>query len=307
VGIFHRNRLVSPGDVREVIEASTNISVPSDRRLIRVTPRSYILDGQVEVKDPVGMHGFRLDADVHLVTASVTSIRNLVNCIRGIGIEVEDLVPGSIASSEAVLTEDEKEIGVLLADIGSGATDVAVFRGGNICHSAALPVGGYQVTRDLSIGLGVPYELAEEAKIKFGNVTPGYEDRESITLGENEHTVPYQELYNIIAARVEEIFRLIIAETSSYDQEIVAPAGLVLTGGTANLSGVELLGQEVTGFPVRVRMPHEIAGQADTLYDPAYAASVGLLLWGARYGGQWRSPEISHPTLGDVFRRFLKR
>jgi cell division protein FtsA len=294
VDIFPPSRRVSPGDVRKAVAESRNINVPSDRNLVRIIPRYYILDGQVEVKDPLGMHGFRLDADTHLVTGSITAIRNLIDCVRGAGVDVEDLIPGAVAAGEAVLTEEEKELGVLLADIGGGTTDIALFKQGGVWHSAALPVGGYQVTRDLSIGLEAPFELAEEAKIRFGNVTPGHEPEETISLGDG-YTVYGREFHEIINARVEEIFKLIFAEISSHEYEITAPAGLILTGGTANLPGIEAFGQEVSGFSVRVRVPRDIAGPADILYDPAYAASVGLLLWGAKHGAEvwWKADELT--------------
>jgi cell division protein FtsA len=307
VGIFRRSRLVSLSDVRRAVTASTVITIPSDRRLVRIIPRYYILDGQVEVKDPVGMHGFRLDADTHLVTASVTAIRNLIDCVRGAGVEVEDLIPQSVAAGEAVLTEEEKELGILLADIGGGTTDIALFKQGGVWHSAALPIGGYQVTRDLSIGLGIPFEVAEEAKIRFGNVTPGYEPEETINIGDG-YTVYGREFHEIINARLEEIFKLIFAEISSHEYEITAPAGLILTGGTANLPGIEAFGQEVSGFSVRVRVPRDIAGPADILYDPAYAASVGLLLWGAKHGAEvwWKADELKPSSVADIAKRFFK-
>ncbi len=311
VGIFRRNRLVSPRDVRLAVAESTNVTIPSDRTLIRIMPRYYILDGQVAVKDPVGMHGFRLDADTHLVTASLSTVRNLMYCIQSAGILVEDLLPGVIASGEAVLTDEEKETGVLLADIGGGTTDVGLFRQGGVWYSTSLPVGGYQITRDLSIGLGIPSELAEEAKIRFGNVTPGYEE-DTIRMGDG-YTVNYRDFHDIINSRVTEIFSLIYAELSSHESEITAPTGLVLTGGTANLPGIEVLAHEALGFPTQVRVPREVSGPADILYDPAYAASVGILLWGARHAEElgWKPRELRTPgliesiteTIARLFRR----
>jgi cell division protein FtsA len=304
VGIFRRSRMVTAGDVRQAAQATANITIPSDRRLLSIIPRSYTLDGQVEVKDPVGMHGFKLDADAHLITASVTSIRNVLACVRGIGIEVENFIPPSIASSEAVLSDDEKELGVVLADIGGGTTDIAAFRQGRIWYSSSLPVGGYQVTRDISISLGLPYAVAEEAKIRFGDVTPGYAEEGTFTL-EEEYTVSYQQLHEVITARVEEILRLIFAEVSSQEAEIVPHAGLVLTGGTANLPGIEALGQAALDLPVKVKLPREISGPADILYDPAYAVSVGLLLWGARHRGEWKAEEIRQTSFIDILRRLF--
>lgn len=307
VGISRRSRLVSPQDVRRAIAESTNVTIPSDRTLVRIAPRYYLLDGQVAVKDPVGMHGFRLDADTHLVTASLSTVRNLIYCVQSAGVVVEDLLPQVIASGEAVLTEEEKEIGVLLADIGGGTTDVGLFRQGGVWHSTSLPVGGYQITRDLSIGLGIPSEVAEEAKIRFGNVTPGYED-EAIRMGEG-YNFNYREFHDIISARVTEIFSLVYADLSSHEQEISAPAGLVLTGGTANLPGIDSLARDVLGLPTQVRVPREVSGPADILYDPAYAASVGILLWGAKHAEElgWKPSEIKPPSLREMIMRLFRR
>jgi cell division protein FtsA len=308
VGIFRRSRLVSPADVRKAVAESTNITIPSDRRLVRIIPRYYILDGQVEVKDPVGMHGFRLDADTHLVTASATAVRNVVDCVRSAGVEVEDLIPGAVAAGEAVLNEEEKELGAFVADIGGGTADIALFKQGGVWHSAALPIGGYQMTRDLSIGLGIPFELAEEAKIRFGNVTPGYEAEETINLGDG-YTVSGREFIEMISVRAEEMFKLIFAEIVSHEYEITAPAGLILTGGTANLPGIEALAQEVSGLSTRVRVPREVTGPADILYDPAYATSVGLLLWGAKHGAEvwWKAEEIKPPSPVEIIKKLFRR
>jgi cell division protein FtsA len=299
--------MVSAGDVKRATQATANITVPSDRRLLSIIPRCYILDGQVEVENPVGMHGFRLDADAHLITASMTSIRNLLACVRGVGIEVEDLIPQSIASSEAALTAEEKELGVILADIGSGTTDIAIFSEGRIWYSSSLPIGGYQVTRDLSIGLGLPYEVAEEAKIRFGNVDPDYEEGGTFTLGKNGYTISHQELHEVITARVGEIFRLIFAEVSSQESEAKVPSSLVLVGGTANLPGIDAFGAASLGLDVKVRLPREASGPADILYDPAYAASIGLLLWGTRHGGEggWKVREIKQATFMEAVRGFF--
>jgi cell division protein FtsA len=297
--------MVSAADVKRATEATLNIAIPSDRRLLSVIPRHYILDGQAEVKDPVGMYGYRLDADAHLITASANSVHNLLTCVYDIGIDVEDLIPQAIASSEAVLTDEERELGIVLADIGCGTTDIIAFKQGKMWYSAALPVGGYQLTRDLSIGLGLPYKVAEEVKLKFGDVSPEYENDGTFTLGDNGYTISYQEVYKVIAPRVEEIFKLILAELSTQEGEVVVPAGLMLVGGTANLHGIEALGQGIMGFPVKVGLPRGVSGPADILYDPAYTASVGLLLWGARHAGNkwWKSQGSRQDSLIDMLKR----
>ncbi len=208
--------------------------------------------------------------------------------IRGIGIDIDDLVLEPLASSDAVLTEDERQVGVILADIGGGTTDVAVFREGSIWHTSILPVAGYQLTRDVAIGLGLPFEVAEEMKKKYGSVVPVNDSQTEPAnpLSENGHGVSYQDLCDIIRARVEEILRLILLELPRSEYEKLIPAGLVLTGGSSNLSGIAGLGQEVLGIPVRIGVPTGMYGIAETLRDPAHATGVGLLLWGAKYKRQ---------------------
>ncbi len=293
VAITRNDRVVRPDDLKRVLSSAQSVKTSSDRRLLHVIPRSYAVDGQSGIINPVGMHGFRLDVETHVITAAVTSIQNLVKCIRSIGIDIEDLVLEPLASSEAVLTEDEKQVGVILADIGGGTTDVAVFRDGSIWHTSILPVAGYQLTRDISIGLGLPFDVAEEMKKKYGSVMPVYEGKAetNTTMSQDGHGVSYQDLCDIIRARVEEIMKLILLEMPSSDYDTLVPAGLVLTGGSSNLAGTAALGRDVLRIPVRVGTPMDVNGIADVLRDPAYATSVGLLLWGSKHEGgkNWRS------------------
>jgi cell division protein FtsA len=285
VAITRNDRLVRPDDLKRVLQCAQSIKVPNDRKLLHVIPRSYAVDGQVGVKNPVGMHGFRLDVETHVITAAVASVQNLAKCIRGIGVDIEDLVLEPLASSEAILTEDEKQVGVILADIGGGTTDIAVFKDGSIWHTSILPVAGYQLTRDVAIGLGLPFEVAEEMKKRYGSVMPVYEGKAESTsiIAEDGHGASYQDLCDIIRARVEEIVRLILLELPRSEYEALVPAGLVFTGGSANLPGIDALGREILRLPVRVGTPTNMSGITDTLRDPAYATSVGLLLWGAKH------------------------
>ncbi|MBA7479459.1 Cell division protein FtsA [subsurface metagenome] len=293
VAITRNDRVVRPEDLKRVLASAQSVKIPGDRRLLHVIPRSYAVDGQAGVINPVGMHGFRLDVETHVITAAVTSIQNLVKCIRSIGIDIEDLVLEPLASSEAVLTEDEKQVGIILADIGGGTTDIAVFKSGSIWHTSILPVAGYQLTRDVSIGLGLPFDVAEEMKKRYGSVMPVYESKAETTtaISQDGHGVSYQDLCDIIRARVEEIIKLILLELPNSEYENLVPAGLVLTGGTSNLSGIAALGREILRLPVRVGAPANISGITDTLCDPAYATSVGLLLWAAKNEGRqdWQS------------------
>jgi len=303
VAITHNDRLVRRDDLRRVLAQSQSIKVPNERRLLHVIPRGYAVDGQVGVKNPVGMHGFRLDVETHIITAAITSVQNLVKCIRGIGIDIDDLILEPLASSEAILTEDEKQIGVILADIGGGTTDIAVFKESSIWHTAILPVAGYQLTRDVAIGLGLPFDVSEEMKKRYGSVMPVYESKteNASAISADGHGVSYQDLCDIIRARVEEIMRLIMLELPRSDYEELVPAGLVLTGGSANLSGIEALGRDILRLPVRVGVPTDMSGITDVLRDPAYATSVGLLLWGVRNEGRqvWKSQ--------GPLRRFISR
>jgi len=306
VAITRNDRLVRSDDLKRVLACAQSVKVPSDRKLLHVIPRDYTIDGQAGVRNPIGMHGFRLDVETHIITAAVTSVQNLVKCIRGIGIEVEDLILEPLASSEAVLTEDEKQMGVILADIGGGTTDIAIFREGSIWHTSIIPVAGYQVTRDIAIGLGLPFDVAEEMKKKYGSVMPVYESKaETATpISEDGHGVSYQDLCDILRARVEEIIRLIMLEMPNSEYAMLVPAGLVLTGGTANLSGIGALGQDILQLPVRVGVATGISGITDTLRDPAYATGVGLLLWGAKYQNMqtWRTHGF-----GVTLRRLVSR
>jgi cell division protein FtsA len=304
VAINRSDRLVRPDDLKRVLECARSIKIPSDRKLLHVIPRSYAVDGQTGVKNPVGMHGFRLDVETHIITAAVTSVQNLVKCIRGLGIDIEDLVLEPLASGEAVLTEDEKQVGIILADIGGGTTDIAVFKDTSIWHTAILPVAGYQLTRDIAVGLGLPFDIAEEMKKRYGSVMPVYDSNigTTSTIAEDGHGVSYQDLCDIVRARVDEILRLILLELPQSDYETLVPGGLVLTGGSSNLSGIATLGRDVLRLPVRVGTPTSMYGISDTLRDPAYATSVGLLLWGAK-----SKSRLGRRRLNFGLRRFFLR
>jgi cell division protein FtsA len=309
VSINRNDRLVRPDDLKRVLQCARSIKVPSDRKLLHVIPRSYAVDGQTGVHNPIGMHGFRLDVETHIITAAVTSVQNLAKCIRGIGIDVDDLILEPLASSESVLTEDEKQVGVILADIGGGTTDIAIFKEGSIWHTAIIPVAGYQLTRDIAIGLGLPFDVAEEMKKRYGSVMPVYESKLETAnpISEDGHGVSYQDLCDILRARVEEVIRLILLEMPRSEYETMVPAGLVLTGGSSNLSGIEVLGRDILKLPVRVGVPTNMYGIGDTLRDPAYATSVGLLLWGAKNKDtrSWRANRFSLRGLVSRIKRLF--
>jgi len=307
VSISRNDKIVHPGDLKRVQEAVRSIKVPSDRELLHIIPRSYTVDGQQGVKNPVGMHGFRLDVEAHIITAAATSISTLTRCIRGIGIEIEDVILEPLASAEAVLLDEEKQNGVLLADIGGGTTDIVVFKDNSVYFTSVLPVAGYQISRDISIGLGIPFDLAEEMKKKYADVKPIQEKGKKApdrTITENGHNLSYADLSEIVRVRVEELLRLIILQFQQSDYPKFIPSGLVITGGTANLLGIAELGSKVTRLPVRIGIPINLYGVSDTLQDPAYATSVGLLMWKGKNEStqSWRPKSGVNRVLSGVFR-----
>lgn len=301
VSIPRADRLVRTQDLKRVLAVSRNIPIPEGKKVLHAIPRYYALDGQQGVQQPVGMHGARLDVETHIITASATSVQNLVKCIRSVGVDVEDLILEPLASGEAVLTPEERNAGVIMADIGGGTTDIAVFKGGNIYHTSIIPVAGYQVTSDISIGLGLPFNVAEKMKKRYGTVeqTADVDPTAQVIGIENGHSASYRDLCDIIRARMEELLQLILLEMPTTDYQTLAPCGLVLTGGTANLSGLDELGRSVLQIPVRKGRPLSagIYGISDILNDPAYATTLGLIQWqvrgkeGAvlrlRRGGMW--------------------
>ncbi len=308
IAITRNDQLVRTEDLKRVLEVARSVKVPSEKKLLHVIPRNYAVDGQEGVKNPVGMHGFRLDVETHIITAAVTSVQNLTKCIRAIGVDIEDLVMEPLASAEAVLTEDERQDGVMLADIGGGTTDICVFKDNTIFHTSVLPVAGYQITRDISVGMGLTFELAEEMKKKYGNVMLTNDERGEAdrTLTEDGHSVSYRDLSEIIRIRVDELLRLIVLELPHTDYAKLIPSGLVLTGGSANLPGIAELGREVTKLPVRVGVPINLYGVSDALCDPAYATSVGLLLWKMRNKStqSWQSKSGLQRFISKIFRLF---
>ncbi len=309
VAISRTDRKVAPADLERVLDSARSVEVPSDRKVLHVIPRRYTLDNQAGVRNPVGMHGFRLDVETHIITAAVASVKNLVKCVRGIGVDIEDLVLEPLASAESVLTPEEKESGVILADIGGGTTDIAIFKDGSIYHTAILPVAGYQVTRDISIGLGLPFEVAEEMKKKYGRVMLRLDGkRETSAIGtENGFSFAYEDLCQIIEVRVEEILRLLLLELPR-DYVALVPEGLVLCGGSSNLPGIDMLARDVLKLPVRIGVPRGMFGLTDLLHDPAYATSVGLLCWAANHEvGEGLPPQGYWRVIGRSMRRFLFR
>jgi cell division protein FtsA len=309
VAIPRNDRLVRHDDLKRVLSSAQQVNLPDDRRILHAIPRNYALDSQERIKNPVGMHGFRLDVETHIITAAISSVQNLVKCIRSVGVEIQDLVLEPLASGEAVLTPEEREVGVILADIGGGTTDIAVFKEGSIYHTSIIPVAGYQFTSDLSIGLGLPFEIAEAMKKKYGNVYPEVlsKNQDSTLTVEDGHSVSYRDLCNIIKVRMEELLRLILLEMPDSNYASLAPAGLVLTGGCSNLAGLDALAKQTIRLQTRIGEPMGVYGITDILHDPAHSTGVGLLLWGARnHGKQTWEAKRGNGAL-DGFMTILKK
>lgn len=309
VAVASADRMITVDDVNRAMESARTVSVPSNRELLHVIARSYRVDEQDDVRNPIGMHGFRLEVQAHIVTAAATSVQNLARCIERLGIEVDDLVLEPIASAEAVLTDEEKEMGVVLADIGGGTTDLAIFVDGSVWHSRVLPVGGYHLTNDLAIGLRAPFAIAEQLKLSAGHALPhGIDPDDQVEIsgfgGEGRRMVTRQAIAEILEARVEEILAMIANEVRRTGQEGLLPAGLVLTGGTARLKGIEVLASEVIGLPVRVGQPIGLTGLVETVSTPDYATSLGLLLWGLRHG-ELAAPVRSEPAGAGLYQRLF--
>jgi len=279
-----RQRPIGKEDINRAIEGARAISIPTNREVLHVLPRYFVVDGLEHVSDPIGMFGQRLDIETHIVTGSLSAIQNLSQCLEGAGVQVEGLVLAPLASAEAVLEEEEKQQGVILADIGGGTTGVAVFVDGAIFHTSVLPVGGYHLTHDLVAGIRAPFSVLEEAKVAYGSALPSRVDpEETVELeafgGQRLKAVPRRRISEIIQARLEEILEMIYLDVKRAGFDEMIAAGLVLTGGTASLPGLDELAEQVLRLPVRIGLPKGIHGLADTLNSPSYATSVGLLRW----------------------------
>jgi cell division protein FtsA len=280
-----RDKEVSAGDVERVIETAKAINIPTDQQILHILTQEFIIDGQEDVREPIGMSGIRLEVKVHIVTGAVSAAQNIVKCVRRCGLEVNDLILQPLASSVAVLTEDEKELGVVLVDIGGGTTDIAIFSQGAIRHTAVIPIAGDQITNDIAMALRTPTIDAEDLKIHFGiarqsmanpNETievPGVGDREARSMSR-------QALAAVIEPRVEELLSLVRQVVRESGMEDLVSSGVVLTGGTALMPGVVELAEEVFAKPARVGFPEYKGHLSEILRSPRYSTGLGLLMEG---------------------------
>ncbi len=303
-----KNREVTAADVKRVVEAAKAVAIPMDREILHVLPRGFAVDDQEGIKDPIGMFGTRLEVEVHIITGAVTSAQNIVRSINRAGLEVVDLILQPLASSEAVLTPEERELGVAMVDIGGGTTDLATIVDNSVWHTAVLGIGGNHVTNDIAVGLRTPAYEAEKIKIRYGCAsTSMVRDNETIEVpsmgGRPPRVLSRQLLSEIIEPRAEEIFSLVAQDLRKmgYDERVAA--GVVITGGTSILDGMAELAERVMDLPVRRGAPTDVGGLVDIVNSPMYATGVGLILYGAKN----REPLRLQRNANGVMQRAVKR
>jgi cell division protein FtsA len=306
-----RDKEVRPSDVARVIDAARAINIPQDREIIHVLPQEFIIDEQDGIKEPLGMSGVRLEAKVHIVTAAVSSAQNIVKCCARTGLTVADIVLEPLASAEAVLAEEEKELGVALVDVGGGTTDLAIFVNGAIQHTSVIPLGGNHLTNDIAVGLRTPVQEAERIKIQYGSAQVQMLERdETIEVpsvgGRAPRVLSRRILCEIIEPRVEELFQLVHREIQKAGQEDLLASGVVLTGGSTQLAGMAELAEEVLGLPVRRGAPRNVGGLTDVVKSPAHATAVGLLLYGLKQGREGRSFSVDPSSIKERLVGFFR-
>lgn len=304
IAISGKNREVTQGDVNRVMEAARAITLPADRRIIHTIPQEFIIDDQGGVKEPIGMSGSRLEAEVHIVTGAVASAENIVKCANGAGLEVRDIVLQPLASSEATLTADEKDLGVILIDIGGGTSDIAVFIDGSIRHTAVLPLGGDHLTHDIAIGLRTPPQCAEEIKRQYGCALASLTGSEEVVEvpsvgGRKPRLLSRQMLCEIVQPRMEEIFTHAGLEVRRAGLIQQVAAGIVVTGGSSAMAGVPELAEQLFDLPVRLGIPSGVGGLKEVVSSPMHATGVGLVLYGAAHLDQHRFTKASERSLMD--------
>ncbi len=286
VAVSGKNREITREDIKRVIDQARALSIPPDREIIHIIPQEFIVDEQDGIKDPLGMSGIKLEVNVHIVTSAITSLQNLKNCLEKSNIGIQEIVLNQIATSYSTLTQDERELGVGLIDLGAGTTEVAIFERGSLWYTSTIPLGGDNFTNDIAVGLRTPIPEAEKIKKKYGCVAlPITEEQETIevpTVGKSKKSrlLSRQILADIIQPRAEEIFRLVDGDIKRMGYEKSLNSGLVLTGGTALLDGLEEVAEEIFDLPVRRGDPSYIGGLIDRVSTPDYATAVGLILYG---------------------------
>jgi cell division protein FtsA len=313
-------RVIDQDDVARAVDAARAVAIPHNREIVHVIQRGFNVDGQDGIRMPVGMHGYRLEVETHIITASAASVENLRQCVAAAGVEVAQFVLNPLASAEVVLTETERQMGVVVCDVGGGTTDMAIYVDGDVWHTAVLTLRGNHITSDIAQVLRLPNTQAEEVKLQHGHADPEEIDpRQYFNIrpfGEEEPVqVSHLELVNIIHARVEEIFSLVVQEIKRSGYDGLLPAGMVLTGGSSALPGMRTVASKVLGVPVRIAKPENLIGMADRLDSPAFSTSVGLLRWAmlmsevTEPGARRRPRAKSQPVGWDMtnIKNWLKR
>jgi cell division protein FtsA len=303
-----RDKEVSSSDVDRVIDAARAVAIPADQKVLHVLPQEFLIDSQEGIREPIGMSGVRLEAKVHLVTGAVSAAQNIVKCIQRCGLSAEDVVLEQLASSYAVLTEDEKELGICLVDMGGGTTDIAVFCGGAIQHTAVIPIAGDQVTNDIAVSLRTPTQYAEEIKIKYAcalsQLANPDETIEVPSVGDRPpRRLARQTLAEVVEPRYEELFSLVRDELRRSGFEELIAAGVVLTGGSAKMEGAVELAEEIFHVPVRLGVPQHVEGLFDVVRNPIHATGVGLLLYGKETSQAHADRSAAKVGISGVFER----
>ncbi|MEP1214753.1 MAG: cell division protein FtsA [Marinobacter sp.] len=303
-----RDREVTQADIDRVIDAAQAVAIPADQKILHILPQEFVIDSQEGIKEPMGMSGVRLEAKVHLVTCAVNAAQNIEKCVKRCGLEVDDIILEQLASSHAILTEDEKELGVCVVDIGGGTTDIAVFTGGAIRHTAVIPIAGDQVTNDIAMALRTPTQNAEEIKIKYAcaltQLAGADETIKVPSVGDRApRDLSRQALAEVVEPRYEELFTLVQSELRRSGFEDLIPAGIVITGGSSTMEGVVELAEEIFHMPVRLACPQAVSGMTEVVNNPIYATGVGLLIHGFRQMDLGRAPALKGEDAPTLFER----
>ena len=312
IAVSGKNREISREDIKRVIEQSKAVSIPPDREIIHIIPQEFVVDDQDGIKDPLGMSGIKLEVNVHIITGAITSVQNLRTCVARAGIEIEQVVLNQIATSSSILTHDEMELGVGLIDIGGGTTEVAIFERGSLWYTSVIPIGGDNFTNDIAVGLRTPIPDAEKIKKKYGCVShPLVDEQETIEVptvgrGKKPRVLSRQLLADIIHPRAEEIFRLVDNDIKRMGYEKSLNSGIVITGGTALLDGLEEVAEEIFDLPVRQGDPSGVGGLVDRVSTPDFATTVGLIQYGYNLYREKGLPRDRKKGFWSKFKDWLK-
>ena len=304
-----RDREVTQGDIDRVIDAARAVAIPADQKILHVLPQDFIIDGQSGIRDPIGMSGVRLEARVHMITGAASAAQNIIKCVQRCGLAVDDIVVEQLASSHAVLTEDEQELGSCLVDIGGGTTDIAVFHDGAIKHTGVIPIAGDQVTNDIAVSLRTPTQYAEEIKIKYACALSQLANRDETievpSVGDRPpRCLARHTLAEVVEPRYEELFTLVANELKRNGLLEICAAGIVITGGTAKMEGAVDLAEEVFHLPVRLGIPQHVSGLGEIIRNPIHATGVGILLYARDSRGTQGAPEHQMSSnMKDVWSR----